>query len=281
MYFDKTSKYDKKKKFDVVIPCGAVSTSLYFMANGEMKIGEMEFSENNFVTFEKIKTLRLVENIGVHIPRTYTSKEELDFFPIFFKSLREDTYRERGIIWNKEDLKNIKSKTVFYQEFVPTLGTYSVGFLADRGKVVASFAQKEVISIPYHGGSAVVLEKLEDKRLFDHTEKIVKEIGYSGWGLAEFKYCDTRKDYIFMEVNAKFWASIEFTFLNNPLFLKLLFDIDEKQKDIKKAVFINRMIQSDNSAILKILPYLPKSKWLKTEPISKAIMLKLKGKKRN
>jgi len=280
LYFDKTSKYDKKKKFDIVIPCGSVSTSLFFMANGSLKIGQLDFAENNFLTYDKIKTLDVVKDIGVHIPRTYTRKEDLDFFPVFYKSLREDTYRERGIAYNADDLAGIKSKTVFYQEFIPTLGTYSVGFLADRGKITTAFAQKEVVSVPYHGGSAVVLEKWDDPRLFEHTQKIVEKIGYSGWGLAEYKYCDTRDDFVFMEINAKFWASIEFTFLNNPTFLKLLFNIDKKPKDIKKAVFINRVIQSDFKVFPKIMPHLWKSKWLKTESISNALKDRLQNKRK-
>ncbi len=280
LYYDKR-EYDKKKKYDIVIPCGAVSTSVYFMAHGELKIGQMEFSENNFITYDKIKTLEIVERIGVPIPKTYTRKEDLDFFPIFYKSLREDTYRERGIIRNEDDLKKIKSKTVFFQEFIPTFGTYSVGFLADRGKIITSFRQKEIISVPYHGGSAVVLEKYEDPRLLEYTERIIKEIGYSGWGLAEYKYSDRRDDFVFMEINAKFWASIEFTFLNNPLFLKLLFDIDKKPRNIKKAVFINRVIQSDFKIVVKrILPHLFTSHWLKTEPITKAIKERLQNKRK-
>lgn len=280
LYFDKTSKYEKNKKFDIVIPCGSVSTSLYFMANESLKIGQLDFSENNFITYDKIKTLGVVKDIGVPIPRTYTRKEDLDFFPLFFKSLREDTYRERGIVRSAEELKNIKSKTVFYQEFIPTLGTYSVGYLAENGKIITAFAQKEVVSVPYHGGSAVVLEKWDDPRLFEYTQRIVGKIGYSGWGLAEYKYCDTRKDYVFMEINAKFWASIEFTFLNNPLFLKLLFDIDKQPKDIKKAVFINRLIQSDFKVWPKIMKHMIGSKWLKTEPISKAVKERLQNKRK-
>ena len=280
LYFDKP-KYDRKINYDVVIPCGAVSTLLYFMDKGSLKIGELDFAEENFITYEKIKTLKLVKNIGVHIPRTYNNKKDLDFFPIFYKSLREDTYRERGILLNKEDLKKIKSKTVFYQEYIPSVGTFSVGFLADRGKIITSFAQKEVISVPFHGGSAVVLEKIEDKRLHKHSEKIVKALNYSGWGLAEFKYCDTRDDYIFMEVNAKFWASIEFTFLNNPLFLKLLFDIDIKKRNLKKAVFIDRVILSNRREIFKAVPFMLTGKWLKTQPIKKAIRRRLNSDKPN
>ncbi len=281
LYFDKTSKYNKHKKFDIVIPCGAVSTSVYFMAKESLRIGQMEFAEENFITYDKIKTLKIVDKIGVPIPKTYSRKEDLDTFPLFYKSLREDTYRERGIIRNQQDLNKIKSKTVFYQEFIPSFGTYSVGYLADRGKIITAFAQKEVVSVPYHGGSAVVLEKWDDKKLFEHTAKIVEEINYSGWGLAEYKYCDKRQDYVFMEINAKFWASIEFTFMNNPLFLKLLFDIDAKEKDIKKAVFINRVIQSDFKVLPKIAPHLIGSKWLKTEPIAHAIKERLQNKRKN
>jgi hypothetical protein len=280
LFFDKTSKYPKNKEFDIVIPCGAVSTSVYFMTKGFLRIGEIEFSENNFITYEKIKTLKIVDSIGVPIPRTYAKKTEIKEFPVFYKSLREDTYRERGIARTPEDLTKIKSKTVFYQEFIPSFGTYSVGFLADRGKIITSFAQKEVISVPYHGGSAVVLEKLDDEKILKHTKKIIEKIDYSGWGLAEFKYCEKRRDYVFMEINAKFWASIEFTFMNNPLFLKLLFDIDAKPKNVQKAVFINRLIQSDFKVWPRIIPYLYKSKWLKTQPISKAVIERLQNKRK-
>lgn len=279
LYYDKKG-YPKDKKFDIVIPCGAASTSLYFMANDSMKIGQMDFAEENFITFDKIKTLGICDKIGIPIPKTFTNKKNVDILPVFYKSLREDSYRERGIIRNARDFIDIKSKTVFYQELITTPGTYSVGYLADRGKMVTSFAQKEAISVPYHGGSAVVLERMEDPRLFEYTERIIKEIGYSGWGLAEYKYCDKRKDFVFMEINAKFWASIEFTFLNNPTFLKLLFDIDLKPKDIKKAIFINRVIQSDFKVWPKFIPYLLTSKWLKTEPITHAIKDRLQNKRK-
>lgn len=280
LYFDKTSKYDRNEKFDIVIPCGAVSTSVYFMANNGLKIGQSEFSENNFITYDKIKTLELVKNIGVPIPKTYTNKKDIDTLPVFYKSLREDTYRERGIARTARDLIDLQSSTILFQEFIPTFGTYSVGYLADRGKIITAFAQKEVISVPYHGGSAVVLEKWEDERLIKYTQRIVEEIDYSGWGLAEYKYCDKRQDFVFMEINAKFWASIEYTFLNNPLFLKLLFDIDSKAKNVRKAVFINRVIQSDFKVIPKIAPHLIGSKWLKTEPITKAIIERLQNKRK-
>jgi glutathione synthase/RimK-type ligase-like ATP-grasp enzyme len=280
LYFDKTSKYDKSKDFDYVIPCGVASTSLFLADKGYLKIGQMNFSENNFITYDKIRTLKIVDEIGVPIPKTFTLKKDVDKLPVFFKSLREDSYRERGVARTVEDLIKIKSKTVFFQELITTPSTYSVGYLADNGKIVASFAQKEVISVPYHGGSAVVLERWDDPRLHEYTARIVEKIGYSGWGLAEYKYCDRRNDFVFMEINAKFWASIEFTFINNPLFLKLLFDIDIKPKIVKKAVFLNRVIQSDLKVFPQIIPHLCCSKWLKTESLFFALKERLQNKRK-
>jgi len=276
LYFDKTSKYDKNMKFDIIIPCGAASTLIYFMDRGKLKIGKSSFAEENFITYDKIKMLKLVKEIGVPIPRTFTNRKDLDFYPVFFKSLREEVYRERGIINNKAELKKIKSKTVFFQEFIDSQGTYSVGFLADKGKIIASFAQKEVISVPYHGGSAVVLERLEDKKLEEYTAKIAEKVNYSGWGLAEYKYCNLRKDYVFMEVNAKFWASIEFAFINNPIFIKYLFDIDIKAQDVKTAVYIDRWLVSNVREMIKVLPYMIKGKWMRNQKLGVALKKRFK-----
>ncbi|MEA3452398.1 MAG: ATP-grasp domain-containing protein, partial [Bacteroidota bacterium] len=236
-YLQKSDKFDlhtikdiisEKKNFDEIIPTSADSTYNYVKKNGDFSIGNLTYSKNNLVTFDKIKTLSIVDSIGVPIPKSFTSKESLDFFPIFYKSLREEGKSIRGIIQNSEELSEITEKDVFYQEFIWSKGTYSVGFLADRGKLITIFIQKELLSYPYHGGSGVILEHIQDKRLLEYTKKIVKEINYSGWGLTEFKYSNKIKDFVFMEVNAKFWASIKFAIFNNPLILKLLFNIDKQ-----------------------------------------------------
>ncbi len=277
LFFDKTSNMvSKHNDFDLIIPCGAASTLIYFMNKGSLKIGKSDFVENNFITYDKIKTLRIVEKLGIPIPRTYTDRKDLDFFPIFFKSLREEVYRERGIINNKQDLDNIKSKTVFFQEFISSQGTYSVGYIADKGKMLTSFTQKEVISYPYHGGSAVVLKRLDDSKLGEYTERIVKEIEYSGWGLAEFKFCEKRNDFIFMEINAKFWASIEFAFINNPFFLKYLFDIEIEKKNVKTAVYLDRWLVSNTKEIFKTIPYMFGAKWLKNRKLSDVLKKRFK-----
>ncbi|MBN2891150.1 MAG: hypothetical protein JXL97_04715 [Bacteroidales bacterium] len=263
--------------YDFVIPSGGDSTFDYVKKHGNFKIGELEYSKNNLITFDKIKTLKIVSDIGVPIPETYTDKNKIDFFPFFYKSLREEGYRERGIIRNKEDLKKLTSENVFYQEFIWSKGTYSVGFLADRGKLITHFTQKEILSYPYHGGSGVILQRIEDPTLLKYTQMIIEETGYSGWGLTEFKYSNRIKDYVFMEVNAKFWASIKFAIFNNPLFLKILLDIEIAPKPIERVLYLDRLILSEFTEIKTAFPYLFNSRIVKSKNIITAVKDRLAG----
>jgi len=266
--------------YDIVIPTSANSTYKYVKQHGDIQLGQILYSHKNLITFDKIKTLEIVKNIGIPIPATYTRKEDLNFFPIFYKSLREEGYARRGIIKTPDELANFRYTDVFFQEFIWTKGTYSVAFLADRGKMLHHFSQKEILSYPYHGGSGVVLQKFNDPRLKIHTKNIIKALNYSGWGLIEYKYCRRRRDYVFMEVNAKFWASLKFAFLNEPAFMKLLFNIDMKKRNIKNCIYLDRLILSDWPEIKIGLPYLFKAKWIKSQPIIETIKKRITGRHR-
>lgn len=263
--------------FDEVIPTGSNSTYKYINDFGDIKIGDLVFTKNNIETYDKIPYLNFIKDNSIPIPNTYINKNDLKVFPVFYKSLREEGYAERGIIRDIKEAENFNNPNVFFQEFIWSKGTYGVAFLADRGKLLTTFIQYELLSYPYHGGSGVILEHVEDKRLVEYTERIVRESNYSGWGLVEFKYSFRIEDYVFMEVNAKLWASIKFAFVNNPMFLKMLFDIDFKSLNLKRVMYIDRLILSEWAEIWKYLPYISKSKIVHSKPIPKTIINRLKG----
>ncbi|MBN2664296.1 MAG: hypothetical protein JXR68_11655 [Bacteroidales bacterium] len=268
-----------KDEYDEIVPSGSNSTFDYVSKYGDCTVGQLTYSKNNLLTFDKKPFLDFIKSINIPIPETYYNKSQLKFYPIFYKSLREEGYAERGILKSKEDANILKSSNVFFQEFIWSKGTYSVGFLADRGKLITHFIQKEILSYPYHGGSGVVLEHIEDKKLYEYTKRIIEKTGYSGWGLTEFKYSNRIEDYVFMEVNAKFWASIKFAIYNNPLILKLLFDIDIKSIPVKTVLYIDRLILSEFSEVRAAIPYLFKSKVINTNLILRATLARLAGKR--
>jgi hypothetical protein len=139
-----------------------------------------------------------------------------------------------------------------------------------------------LISYPKAGGSGVVLKKINDPKLLQYTSALADKLQYHGWGLAEFKYCECRKDYVFMEINAKFWASVEFALMCNPLFGKLLFGLDYQERSSSHMVYINRLLRSNPVNWLKFLPQiitgyctLPGGWRSLLEPIVRAVVKRL------
>jgi predicted ATP-grasp superfamily ATP-dependent carboligase len=261
-------------KYDYVLPMGAQSSFEIVTKFKSLKYENgINFLKNNLLVFDKPKMLIVAKNVGIPIPVTYFKKEDILVFPIFYKEDFENGGGIRGVAKNRKEIP--LSKNLIFQEYISTPSTYGVGFLAKKGKILTYTIHKEVISFPVDGGSSVVIEEFKDKRLLEYTEKIVYELNYSGWGLAEYKYCDKRKDFVFMEINGKFWASIEFMLYNNPGFLKYLLNIDYPVKKVKKVLFINRLFQYSFIDILKNIKYIFDSKIVKESCLLYQIMRKI------
>ena len=223
------------------IPTGALSTKFYLENFGPIKLGDITLTKDALQVYDKPSFLCHAENAGVPAPQTWTKPEDINKYPIFFKSAYERGGGPRGIA---KDLKQLPDPSArfryIFQEVIAGQGTYGVAFLADRGKILASHTHFESCSVPKDGGSAVQIENFLDRKLIDYTARLIENFNFSGWGLAEFKFCPKRNDYVAMEINGKFWASCEFAFINNPDFMKLLFDIDSKEKAINRMIFVNR-----------------------------------------
>ncbi len=222
-----------------LIPTGALSTKYLLELRGDIKLGQITLIRSALRVYDKLWMIRQAKEAGVPIPITWSQSEEIPGYPVFYKPAFEKGGGNRGIAYRAEDLPKNKNGLIF-QEVIKGKGTYGVAFLAEQGELLAYEAHYEVESYPKPGGSAVIIERFYDQKLVEYSQRLLKALGYSGWGLVEFKYCPFREDYVFMEVNAKFWASCEFTFRNNPLFLKLLFDIDSKEKPIARMFFVER-----------------------------------------
>lgn len=243
------------EEYMYVLPMGAHSS--YSLVEHLKKLSynnNIEFIDKNLIVFDKSKTLQIAQSFNIKIPKTFYKKEDIKNFPIFYKEDFENGGGVRGVAKFVDEIP--KDSQLIYQEYIDTPSTYGIGFLAKDGEILTYTQHKEVISYPIDGGSSVVIEKFDDKRLFEYTKVLLKELNYSGWGLAEFKYCNKRDDFVFMEINAKFWASIEFMLKNNPEFLKLLLNIEYKKKSIEKMIFVNRFFLYSFKYMIKNIKYL-------------------------
>jgi len=257
------NKLEMLNSYDMIIPTGAQST--YWMSThfDNFKVGQIIYSKSNIQCFDKIVTLDKVQKLGIPVPETYTdiSKVSNMKFPLFYKQKFEKGGGDRGIVFSLCELMGLPNiQDLIFQEYIPGNSTFGVGFIAQNGEILTSFQHEEYLSLPPVGGSAVLIRKYYNEILEKYTERIVRNLEYNGWGLAEFKYCPRRRDFVFMEINAKLWASIEFAFMNNNKILEYLMEIKSPVKNIERAIFVHRLAALGIKYFLKNLRYFFNSK---------------------
>ena len=248
-----------REEVDDIIPTGAISTRK-ILSRVNVRLGKIVATKENLQVFDKKRFLEKAEKGGVSIPKTWACLDDIasSEYPIFYKQGEEKGGGVRGVAYKKEDIP--MNDNLIYQKYIDSPGTYGVGFLADKGEMITFLAHYERESWPKNGGSAVIIEKCNDKRLYEKTKKLIEIFNFSGWGLAEWKYDFQIDDYVLMEINSKFWASCEFSLRNQNEFLKNMFDIIRLNENIERMCFLNLALERGYWFILNNKKYILNSK---------------------
>ncbi len=172
---------------------------------------------------DKSAALAVARKVGVPIPVTYSPEDDEELEEVVAKvkkpavvKLRDDagTVLEPGqryaIGRTSGELRDayrrlhaLKSFPLI-QEKVEGPG-YGVGVLAEEGHVLASFAHRRIREYPVTGGPSTICVSVDDRRLTDYAAAVIRELGWTGVAMVEFKKDD---DYRLMEVNPRFWGSL-------------------------------------------------------------------------
>jgi hypothetical protein len=249
---------------DILVPTGAESTEHLIKLGGAVTLGGITLDAESMRFSDKIWSLNLANSVDVPIPRTWQNAEEIDRWPIFYKNAFEGGIRARGVARSVLDIP--QKSGLIYQELIDGVGVYGVGFIAKDGQIICLHSHYESVSYPASGGSAAILGDNRVERVEELTRAIVQASSYSGWGLAEFKFCTRRRDYVFMEINSKFWASWEMALLNEPCFLKLLFDISSHEHSVSRIVFIERAMRLGPSVWSKVIAEIKRGAVIRAYP---------------
>lgn len=218
-----------------LIPTGSRATALLLEA-GDIALGSVTMTQSALRFYDKQWSIATAVAAGLPVPETYVAREAIAY-PVFYKSASEGG-GARGIARSVDKLP--AAPGLIYQEFIDSPGTYAVAFIAENGKMVVTHAHFERESYPATGGSAVLIEEAHDSRLLAHAERLIAHSRFTGWGVVEFKFSPRLQDYVFMELNAKLWASLEFTFRNEPHFGRLLLGVDCGGRPVERMLFMHR-----------------------------------------
>jgi predicted ATP-grasp superfamily ATP-dependent carboligase len=158
------------------------------------------------VASDKSRTLEFADRQGVSIPRTYPSAREVDRFPVVAKG-RFDSGRVR-YVRTREELDRIDTTDAILQEYVQGDG-YGLYALLDRGVEKAVFMHKRLREYPVTGGASTMAESFHDPKLAEAGLTLLRALRWHGVAMVEFKQDVRDGSYRLMEINPKFWGSLD------------------------------------------------------------------------
>ena len=286
----------KKEKFDLVIPVGFNS----YKACAEIQEQIKQYSdviitsnENIVIASNKALTYQLAEKLLVPCPKTYYLKQEAEVhqlnlnYPVVIKGPFEAGKNIITYANNKSELVdgffNMIRKHDFRVPYLPLIQEFisgkGFGFFAyyDNGICKRIFMHERIREYPAKGGASVCAQSYFDEQLMAYGKQMLDHLQWNGVAMVEFKKDD--KDGIFklMEINPKFWGSLDLALcagVHFPYYLiqqhlqeKLTYS--EKFKHIRFQWLLNgelfHFLQRPSS-FLKIISDLRKSNndiWLK------------------
>lgn len=187
-------------------------------------IESMQIARNKVIMAHK------AYKVGFNVPRII---ETPDRFPVVFRPISG-----RGnlrFVNNKKEFlearKFFEDRKIpfFITEYIDGEENYSFAGLFNEGKLQAFFMYREIREFPLTGGSATYAISTYDEEIKSRCQRLLEDLKWHGVAMVEFKIDPQGKMY-FMEVNPKFWASLELAIASGVNFPLLLLKMAEGEK---------------------------------------------------
>ncbi len=230
----------KQKEFEVLLPMGFRSYQL--CAENADTIRQytsltITTKENIAIASDKRLTYSLAEKIGIPIPKTFKInslaelKEIETDFPVVIKSSFESGTNVVEYAFSKNEMiqkfETMVAKHRFKPEDYPIIQQYitgeGYGFFAyyDNGICKAFFMHHRLREYPVTGGASVCAESFYDEVLATTGKKLLDALKWDGVAMVEFKK-HSDGEYKLMEINPKFWGSLELALASGVNFPEML-----------------------------------------------------------
>ena len=189
---------------------------------------------------DKGESMKLAAEHGVSIPRTYFPDEDgfeqiydEATLPLLIKP--RDESGARGIVRvERYDELEPRYRVVDREYAAPIVqeyidhsgGHYSLGTLFDHdSKPVAVHVYKETKQYPLSGGPAVNAVSVEKKPWVDDMLQMLQAVGWEGPAHMDVLYDPAEETYKMLEVNPRFWMSLQASICSGVDFPRLLYEL--------------------------------------------------------
>lgn len=201
------------KQYDVAIPVGLEMTGL-FVANRELFAVPVMLPEaDSFgIAADKRLTFEHFRNVAVPIPRTVPASHWTEIgLPVVFKHRAAGAHISRDAADAKTYARSLGASLNEYlaQEYIPGENGYGYFGFFENGREVAFFMHQRIMQIPKEGGPSVVARAIRDDRLRTLGRSTLESLHWNGVAMVEFKRSDADGEFYLMEINPKFWGSLD------------------------------------------------------------------------
>ena len=228
----------KKKQYDCVFPME--EETLLLLAKYRSQISEHAYlliPNLKMIEFvrDKGNLMRFAEAHGVPIPKTLyvlPSPSSSPLVPIPAVIKPRISSGSFGIVYVKkgEDIsssyQNVHERYPFplIQEWIPDGGgTFGLSALFDEASnVKAAFVHKKLRMYPVQGGPSTLAEGVEHSQIMELGLSLLKSLDWVGVGMVEFKVDPRDGIPKLMEVNPRFWGSLQLAIVSGVDFPGLL-----------------------------------------------------------
>lgn len=217
-------------RIQMVIPMSEASI-LALLASRERVAARIPFPDIDVFSAvcNKAKVLATASEIGIRIPRQFEIHSPRRWlkgsheFPLILKphasvvSTGGATRTKVGVSWvhNEDELDHVLASyplgayPLLAQEVIkgPGIGVF---VLMHEGRALARFAHRRIREKPPSGGVSVICESEPlDAALFDATCHLLRQFGWTGVAMVEYKLDEDRDEPVLMEINGRFWGSLQ------------------------------------------------------------------------
>jgi len=233
----------ERERYDVVMPFEEATIELMlenrdrFNALTAFALPETEAYR---VASNKWETVKLAKSLGIPVPATELVADESGIeaalegreFPLIIKPVRgggsvglAEAYDRSG---GEQAVRHALRRfgPLLVQERLPWQGRgEGVGILADRGKVKVAFTYRRLREFPVKGGPSTLRESTSDSELAHHAITLMEALDWHGVAMVEFKTDLRDGARKLMEINPRFWGSMDLAFVSGVNFPALLTDL--------------------------------------------------------
>lgn len=215
----------RSKRIDVLLPIGLGAHAFaveHHDVLGRCVALPVVKKERFLIASRKDRTVRFAQEFDVAVPETVFPQNEEDLagvsaFPVVVKA--SETLKAMGYAQNPGELADLwaaikagkrKDEALpIVQEYVP--GTNGYGFYAFywNGKLVAHYMHRRLHMFPRSGGASTMAETHAEAEVFRQGKLLLDQLQWHGVAMVEFKQHETNGKFYLIEINPKYWGSLE------------------------------------------------------------------------